>query len=127
MQPTIPSGYRNSPSGLQRTAYTIGEATLDVGYRFDRAGRTLEVVEIGGTPLDVDAAATPGEVVLTSGEVTRRYLVDQVGPVAYVDGPDGSSTLVEQERFPLATGEVAAGIGAGPDARRRRPGGRVRG
>ena len=67
------------------------------------------------------AAATPGEVVLTSGEVTRRYLVDQVGPVAYVDGPDGSSALVEEERFPLATGEVAAG-----SARAPMPGGVVR-
>ncbi len=121
VQPTIPSGYRNSPSGLQRTVYTIGEATVDVGYRFDRSGRTLEVVEIGGTALDVDAAATPGEVVLTSGEVTRRYVVDQVGPVAYVDGPDGSSALVEEERFPLATGEVAAG-----SARAPMPGGVVR-
>ena len=53
--------------------------------------------------------------------MTRRYLVDRVGPVAYVDGPDGSSTLVEQERFPLGTDQVAEG-----SARAPMPGGVVR-
>jgi propionyl-CoA carboxylase alpha chain len=122
VQPTIPSGYRNSPSGLQRTTYAIGDATIDVGYRFDRNERTLETVEVDGGTADVDrASATPSEVVLTTSEVTRRYLIDRVGPVAFVDGPDGSSTLVEQERFPLAAGQVAAG-----SARAPMPGGVVR-
>ena len=53
--------------------------------------------------------------------MARRYLVDRVGPVAYVDGPDGSSTLVEEERFPLGTDQVAEGSAVAP-----MPGGVVR-
>jgi len=47
--------------------------------------------------------------------------VDQVGPVLYVDGPEGSSTLVEHARFPVAADQVTEGSALAP-----MPGGVVR-
>ena len=53
------------------------------------------------TNLDVDkVAVTADRVSLTIGGLTRHYLIEQVGPDAYVDGADGSSTLHERARFP---------------------------
>ncbi len=65
--------------------------------------------------------AAPDQVSLTTAGVARRYLVDRVGAVDYVDGPDGSSTLVEEERFPLRSDQVAEGSALAP-----MPGGVVR-
>jgi propionyl-CoA carboxylase alpha chain len=122
VQATIPSGFRNNPSGPQRTVFDRGDGTVEVAYRFDRSGRTLLNVEVDGTPVEIEAAvATPEAVTLTTGGVTRRYLVDRVGATAYVDGPDGASTLHEHERFPLGEDQVAEG-----SARAPMPGGVVR-
>ncbi len=122
VQPSIPSGFRNNPSALQQSTFAIGDATIEVAYRFDRFGRTLTTVEVDGAPVDIDAAvAGPDEVTLTTGGVARRYLVDRVGAAAYVDGPDGASTFVEHERFPLGIDQVAEG-----SARAPMPGGVVR-
>jgi propionyl-CoA carboxylase alpha chain len=115
VQRSIPSGFRNNPSAPQRTAYDIGEATIDVAYRFDRSGRTLAVVEVNGSPAEIDGAvATPEVVTLTTGGVARRYLVDWVGPNAFVDGPDGASTFVEHEQFPISADQVAEGSAVAP-------------
>jgi propionyl-CoA carboxylase alpha chain len=51
---------------------------------------------------------------LTVDGVTRRYAVQQVGAVVFVDGPDGSSQLVEEERLPVAIDQVAAGSALAP-------------
>ncbi|HEY5097745.1 MAG TPA: biotin/lipoyl-containing protein, partial [Acidimicrobiales bacterium] len=73
-------------------------------------------------PWEVDqVGAAPGSVVLTTEGVTRRYRVDQIGPVVYVDGPEGSSTLVEQGRFPVAADQITEGSALAP-----MPGGVVR-
>ena len=72
-----------------------------MGYRFDRFGRDLAAVTVDGDPVEVeDLEAGPGSVVLTTDGVTRRYRVERFGPTAFVDGPDGSSALVEEDRFP---------------------------
>ncbi|MGH9080447.1 MAG: biotin/lipoyl-containing protein, partial [Acidimicrobiales bacterium] len=51
---------------------------------------------------------------LTTGGVTRRYLVDQAGSVTFVDGPDGSSTVIEQVRFPRPDERVGEGSALAP-------------
>jgi biotin carboxyl carrier protein len=63
----------------------------------------------------------PDEVHLVTDGMARRYLVDLVGPVAYVDGPDGSSTLTEQDRYPVSGDQAAEGSALAP-----MPGGVVR-
>jgi propionyl-CoA carboxylase alpha chain len=127
VQPTIPSGYRNNPSFLQPTTYFLaggaGAAgiTVDVGYRFG-PDRTLEQVEIDGSSVDLDEAVLlPDSVTFYTGGVGRHYLVDRHGSTSFVDGPDGSSVLVEQARFPDAADQLPQGSALAP-----MPGGVVR-
>jgi propionyl-CoA carboxylase alpha chain len=125
VQPTVPSGWRNNPSSLQRTAYDTAAATVTVGYRLDPGdpdGLTLQAAEVDGTPIDVEVAAVaPDAVTMSIDGLGRRYLVDQHGSTVYVDGPDGSSVLEEHVRFPLATDRLAEGSALAP-----MPGGVVR-
>jgi propionyl-CoA carboxylase alpha chain len=115
VQRSIPSGFRNNPSAPQRTTFDRGEATIDVAYCFDRSGRTLAAVEVDGSAAEIEGAvATADEVTLTTGGVARRYLVDWVGRSAFVDGPDGASTFVEHERFPIGSDQVAEGSARAP-------------
>jgi propionyl-CoA carboxylase alpha chain len=125
VQPTIPSGFRNSPSALQTSTFDSHGGEVAVGYLFDHldpTGRRLSRLEIGGAPVDVDVeSVTPEMVALTTGGITRRYRVELVGATAYVDGPDGASVLVEHDRFPDPGGHVAPGSSLAP-----MPGGVVR-
>jgi propionyl-CoA carboxylase alpha chain len=122
VQATLPSGFRNNPFALQLSTYDVGDRTLAVGYRFDRLGRTPEVVEVDGVPIDLEAAwLAPNAASVTVDGVTRRYRVERVGSTVYVDGADGSSTLTEHARFPLAVDQVAEGSALAP-----MPGGVVR-
>ena len=108
----MPSGWRNNPSGLQETTFTFSAAGADitVGYRFDRTGALAEAVVDGAVVEDaVLAAATPGQVELSVGGTLVRYRVQCVGTTHFVDGPDGSSTLEEHERFPPPGSQLAAG------------------
>jgi acetyl/propionyl-CoA carboxylase alpha subunit len=122
VQPGIPSGFRNSPAALQEVTFATHSGHLTVGYRFDRFGRGPEQVAIDGEPVAWTAGGiTPDSVVLTEDDVTRRYRVERVGTTGYVDGPDGSSTLVEQERYPVPGGRLHPGSSVAP-----MPGGVVR-
>ncbi len=115
VQATIPSGFRNNPSGRQEVAYHHGDEVIAVGYRFDRYGRELHEVSVDGEPWEVDhVEAWADGAALTTEGVTRRYQVDQVGPVVYVDGPDGGSALAEEDRFPVAADPAAAGSALAP-------------
>jgi propionyl-CoA carboxylase alpha chain len=125
VQPHIPSGFRNSPSVLQTATFDSHLGPVAVGYRVDRSdasGRRLSEVEVDGSPVDVTVeSVTPDGASLTFEGVTRRYRVELAGPTAYVDGPDGASTLVEHDRFPDPGAHVAPGSSLAP-----MPGGVVR-
>ncbi len=126
VQPTIPSGYRNNASALQTTTYDLvgGEADRQVvvGYRFDRYGLRLNEVEIDGSNLDVESQSVADDHVrLNVGGLTRHYLVEQVGRTFYIDGADGSSTLIEHEAFPSEAQSIVEGSAVAP-----MPGGVVR-
>jgi propionyl-CoA carboxylase alpha chain len=126
VQRTIPSGYRNNASALQTTTYDLvggeGDRKVVVGYRFDRYGRRLNEVEIDGSNVDVDAPSVADDHVrLNMGGLTRHYLVEQVGRTFYVDGADGSSTLIEHEAFPSEGDRIVEGSAVAP-----MPGGVVR-
>jgi propionyl-CoA carboxylase alpha chain len=122
VQATIPSGFRNNASSLQRVTFEVGGRDIVVGYAFDRFGTSLVEVEVDGSTVDLDGSVVgPGSVSLTTHGVTRRYQVTGEGPVICVDGPDGGSTLVEHERFPAGHDRVAEGSALAP-----MPGGVVR-
>ena len=114
---TLPSGWRNVPTARQRVEY----ADFLVEYRFDRDG--LDVL-VDGDPVDVGLVSAepsprsrdPGsvdggdiEVDLVVNGVRRVVGVHRVGTTSYVDGPFGSSTLVEVERFKLPDDYVDPG------------------
>ena len=98
---TLPSGWRNNPSQLQRTSF-LG---FDVGYRL--AGG---VFEVNGELVEARVAAcTPERVELEAGGILRAYDVHLDGTRAYVDGADGSTTLEELDRFGRAEAAAVAG------------------
>jgi propionyl-CoA carboxylase alpha chain len=117
VQATIPSGWRNNPSQLQRVDFDGEEGVLAVGYRFGRAG--LEALEVDGEPVPGARlwACQPDLVDLEAAGVRRRFEVHRVGDVHYLDGPLGHAELRERPRFPVdraAAGAQAAGSLASP-------------
>jgi propionyl-CoA carboxylase alpha chain len=115
VQPDMPSGWRNNPSQLEQSTFEGPSRTIAIGYRFDRTGAQLELVEVDGTPQPVAVRKlTAASVVLTVDGVTRHYRVDRVERTAFVDGPDGSTALVEVERFPIPGSQVPAGSAVAP-------------
>jgi propionyl-CoA carboxylase alpha chain len=112
VQPTIPSGWRNNPSQLQRVDFDGEEGMLAVGYRFGRAG--LEALEVDGEPLPGARlwACGPDLVDLEAGGVRRRFEVHRVGDVHYLDGPLGHAELRERPRFPEPEDRAAAAAGS---------------
>jgi propionyl-CoA carboxylase alpha chain len=96
---TLPSGWRNLPSALQRTAYVLGDREIAVGYAHRRG---VTVVEVDGQPLAgvrVWAAAADWVDLEVDG-VRRRYEVRTVGASTWVDSPLGTTPLVELDRYP---------------------------
>jgi propionyl-CoA carboxylase alpha chain len=72
-------------------------------------------VALDGAVLDVSVVAVgPDAVTLAAGGVARRYTVQRVGSVTFVDGPDGSSRLVEEDRHPVAAEQVTEGSALAP-------------
>ena len=118
VQPDMPPGWRNNPSQVQQAAFEppAGVAgPVTVGYRFDRAGTHVDLVEVDGEaqPVVVGNLA-PDSVALTVDGLTRHYRVDRDVRTAFVDGPDGSTVLVEQERFPIPGSQLPAGSAVAP-------------
>ena len=121
----IPSGLPQQSVGLQRTRLTTPAGDLDVGYRFDRSGRQLDVVEVDGEPRRCRRGARSPPTQAPSPSTGSPAATWSTG---WARSPTSTartaaSTLIEHERFPLASGAGGRGVGAGPDARRRGPGG----
>ena len=111
----MPSGWRNNPSVPQRAVFTGTDDTLEVTYRFDRAGRCSLLAVDGEELPDVSVeSCAPDAVVLALAGVARRYHVGRAGSRWFVDGPDGSSVLAEVERFPVPGAQLAAGALVAP-------------
>jgi propionyl-CoA carboxylase alpha chain len=146
---SLPSGWRNVPSGSQTAVYDGPAGPVEVGYRMNRHGelagwwvRTIDPEELDlaglGQAPDVDdypetvvVTASDERVVLDVNGIRLTFNVHRVGEVSYVDSPEGSVALRRLTRFPLPEMEVAEGslIAPLPGAVRRVlvvPGQRVR-
>jgi acetyl/propionyl-CoA carboxylase alpha subunit len=104
----IPAGFRNVGVESQPVSFAEGEATVEVAYHevrgvvtVDCDGEPVEGVKIWG--------CTPDDIDLELEGVRRRYRIQRVAGVHYVDSPLGSSALTEVPRFPDPESQVAAG------------------
>jgi propionyl-CoA carboxylase alpha chain len=96
---TIPSGWRNVPSGPQQVTFDCDGQQLAVRYR---AGRDGVQAEVDGEPVEGLTlwSAEPGLVVADLAGIRREFSVTQAGHVYYVDSQLGATTLIELPRFP---------------------------
>ena len=112
---TLPSGWRNNTVDRQEITYAVRGRHVQVAYRMARRGHSVAGVAVDGEPVVLTVGGVgPDAVVLTTDGVTRRYAVHQVGAVTYVDGPDGSSTLLEEDRHPVAGDQATEGSSLAP-------------
>jgi acetyl/propionyl-CoA carboxylase alpha subunit len=105
---TLPSGWRNVDNDRQRVGYAVGDRVTEVAYRVTATGVAAAVDgdEIG--PLIV-RTCTAGLVDVQVGTTRHLIRVEREGETRYVDSPLGSTTFVEQSRFPETVAEVVAG------------------
>ena len=95
---TLPTGWRNVAAHPQQVAYTAGEQTVEVAYRFARSGVD---VRVDGTPLAVVPVSVAADsVVLEIAGVRRAFDVHQTEAAVYVDDAAGSAALTRVPRFP---------------------------
>jgi acetyl/propionyl-CoA carboxylase alpha subunit len=111
VQATLPSGWRNVPTGPQLVSFTSSIGPIDVGYAFTRDGRALAEVTVDGIALDEVRLwhADSTSVELTVAGVRRRFDVHRAGATVYVDSLGASSTLVEVDRLPTPERVLAEG------------------
>jgi acyl-CoA carboxylase subunit alpha len=123
VQPSVPSGFRNNGTAVQEVHFDSGDRRVSIGYAFERRGRRLSALRVDGAASGLVVTRITADRVDLSDErgVVRSYRVDRVGLIDYVDGPDGSSVLVEHERLPAGTEQAVAGSALAP-----MPGGVVR-
>ncbi len=119
VQLRVPSGWRNNEWDLQRVSFDksadTGRRPLEIGYRFARRGDGVAQVTVDGAGSGLAVrTVSPTAVVVEDDGVARRYAVHQVGTTFYVDGPEGSSQLEEQERLPVAVDQVDEGAALAP-------------
>ena len=104
----LPSGWRNNPTQPQATVFDAGT----VHYRLERAGL---VADVDGTAVEATLLGTavlaPDRVriELEAGGLRSAFEVHVTGDSCYVDEPRGSSTLVEQSRFPDPSAAIPPG------------------
>jgi propionyl-CoA carboxylase alpha chain len=105
---TLPSGWRNVPSGFQEAIFLAEGETLDVRYRLRRGG--IDVVVNGDQLADVRLLHASGDRIdLEVGGVRRACTVRRNGDVSFVDSALGGTTLVEELRFPEPGSTAAPG------------------
>ncbi len=121
---SLPSGWRNVPSGSQTAVYDGPTGPVEVGYRMNRHGglagwwvravdpEELDLAGLGQAPVDehppiVVVQASGERVVLNVQGIRLTVLVHRVGDVSYVDSPEGSVALREISRFPLPAPEAS--------------------
>ncbi|MGW4369644.1 ATP-binding protein [Nocardia takedensis] len=106
----LPSGWRNLPARFQRKTYrTRADTTVEIDYRFDRAGGVTVDGHDGLALLDL----TPDRVVLAvpgdRGPVRRQFEIARYGDLVCVDSPLGPVAAHRLPRFSDPADHVATG------------------
>ena len=105
---TLPSGWRNNPSGPQQSTYELGDQAVEVSYRVGRhqTWAAVDGEELGPVMI---RSASPTQVDLEVDGIRRVIDVRLIGAVSYVDSALGHSALRETERFPDPSAVAHAG------------------
>ena len=93
--PTIQSGWRNSPSQLQRRTYIGYHGEHQISYSVDPDGFAID-----GTGLVVVTKASPDFVSFTIDGVELQYQTARYGYDRYVHTPRGTAHFSAMARFP---------------------------
>jgi propionyl-CoA carboxylase alpha chain len=105
---TLPSGWRNVPSGPQEAVFSVDGDDVDVRYRLSRQGTEASVN--GETFSDVTVFFASAELVDLEVEGVRRSCTVRCTDSTYfVDSVLGATTLTEQPRFPEPGSQAAPG------------------
>jgi propionyl-CoA carboxylase alpha chain len=102
--PTLLPGWRNVVSQAQHRAFQRDGSTVEVHYRLDRAGLTVD----GRDDLEL-IAASAHEVVLAVAGVRYRFAAARYGELLCVDSPLGAVQLHLLPRFPDPSAQLDAG------------------
>jgi acetyl/propionyl-CoA carboxylase alpha subunit len=104
----VPSGWRNVPNGRQHATYQAGDRSVEVHYRLNATTVHAAIDDVELAPVTV-RACTDELVDLQVDGVRRVVAVIRLDTARYADSALGSTSLVEQPRFPVAEVETAAG------------------
>ena len=103
---SVPTGFRNSPVGLQERTLLRGETEHRVEYRLNRA----PLFRVDGEELDVTVEnATAEAVALIVDGVRRSFTISSVNETVIVSEPRGSVTFARAPRFPDASDQIDPG------------------
>lgn len=102
--PTIPSGWRNSPSQLQQRSYTGEHGDHEISYSVDQNG-----FEIEGGGLVVIDETLPDAVSFSVDGIEFHYQMARYGEDRYVDSETVPVHLVARPRFPAKEPDEDAG------------------
>ena len=104
----VPSGWRNVPNARQLVSYKAGERCVEVAYRIrgNHVEAAVDGIELGPVLL---RECTPDRIDMQVDGVRRVVTVSRAGAHQYADSCLGSTSLVEQPRFPDAEVQAAAG------------------
>jgi acetyl/propionyl-CoA carboxylase alpha subunit len=100
---TIPSGWRNSPSQMQRRTYIGDHGEHPISYSL---GAPFALDGVGTVSV---TGATPEHASIVVGDTEHEFDVARYGELRYVDSAHGPASLVEVPRFALPATDVDAG------------------
>jgi propionyl-CoA carboxylase alpha chain len=100
---TIPFGWRNSPSQLQRRSYIGDHGRHDIDYTLARPFNLDGVGQVSVVETWADWVS------ITVGEADRQFAVARYDDLRFVDSDVGPGSLVEVPRFPSSDAEEDAG------------------
>ena len=98
---SIPSGWRNSVTPMERIDFRVGEHELSIEYRA-RRDRKFRVLAAGQELLVTAFSCGAGQVDMAIDGRRLKFALDRRDTTWFVHGPGGGIELRELSRYPLA-------------------------
>jgi acetyl/propionyl-CoA carboxylase alpha subunit len=106
--PTIPSGWRNSPSGMQRISFAVRGETIEVEYLRRRDGAWSVMIDGELRTVELQSRGPDG-IALVVDQIYRTYRIGMSTDTCHVDSRLGTSELKLTPRFPTHEAEDVVG------------------